>query len=310
MADTPFDNATLTKLMGTYGASPSAENMNRAREFFASNPEAAQRRAMGMRGSIQEDNTDVLGPMLDKLIADTSAPEPKGVVTVGEPTLDTVQNSTTPTRKTATAAPVATVSGKPNGPYRPGDGAVNEIDTSMQPRSIWDDLWKVIGGVTAAGALSRAPRDSTSGKPVPGLPAERALPEATYVGPMGRNEAPRPRRSGDIEAPGTADARGRTPSNSNSPIGADTNGGLPNAQGKIADRTLNGNVEDIGNSLESINNSKTATKTGKTAVMKDEIATENERAANLEEQMAKRLRDEDATRKLLKQGNKALGRRG
>jgi hypothetical protein len=99
-----MDEPTLARLMGTYGAPVNARNANMAREFFAANPDVAERRAMGMRGSGNEDNSDVLGAMLDKFVQDTGPAAPQ-IQQEQLPPLETVQNSTAPTRKSATAAP-------------------------------------------------------------------------------------------------------------------------------------------------------------------------------------------------------------
>ena len=66
----------IEQLLNSYGAPMNAQNANRAREFYASNPQAAERRAMGMRGSIAEDNTDLLDSMLEKHIQATALPSP------------------------------------------------------------------------------------------------------------------------------------------------------------------------------------------------------------------------------------------
>src|ERR1700761_1993269 len=78
-----MDDKMMTALLASYKAPMTAQNANVARQFFASNPDVAERRAMGMRGSGLDDNSDLLDAQLDKHIADTTIPD--GVVTVGQP---------------------------------------------------------------------------------------------------------------------------------------------------------------------------------------------------------------------------------
>src|SRR5882672_10336622 len=81
-----MDDKMMTALLKSYGAPMSAANANAARQFFASNPDVAEHRAMGMRGSAVDDNSDLLDVQLDKHIADTAIPE--GRVEVGQPILE------------------------------------------------------------------------------------------------------------------------------------------------------------------------------------------------------------------------------
>lgn len=78
-----MDDKMMTQLLKSYGAPMSAQNANAARAFFASNPDVAEHRAMGMRGSAVDDNSDLLDAQLDKHIADTAIPD--GRVEVGQP---------------------------------------------------------------------------------------------------------------------------------------------------------------------------------------------------------------------------------
>lgn len=116
-----MDDAMIGALLKTYGAPMTVDNANRARQFFATNPEIAEKRAMGMRGSGLDDNSDVFGAMLDQLIA-KSAPTTGSLAPVGENvervapakaapiapveevgnTMPTVQNATGQNRRNAT----------------------------------------------------------------------------------------------------------------------------------------------------------------------------------------------------------------
>lgn len=109
-----MDDAMIGALLKTYGAPMTVDNANRARQFFATNPEIAEKRAMGMRGSGLDDNSDVFGAMLDQLIT-KSAPVSEDVERVAPAkaapiapveevgnTMPTVQNATGQNRRNAT----------------------------------------------------------------------------------------------------------------------------------------------------------------------------------------------------------------
>ena len=163
-----MDEATLARLMGTYGAPVTANNANKAREFFASNPDYAERRANGMRGSIQEDNTDLLGPMLEKIVQETTgpapAPAPAGNVEVGPIEKAPVQQAAP---RQAPAAPVAAPNRQANYGMQDPPGAVNSLDPQVsnaspdQGKSYWSDiLMSLLGLTSVAGvaAMNRAPK--------------------------------------------------------------------------------------------------------------------------------------------------------
>jgi len=161
-----MDEATLARLMGTYGAPVTANNANKAREFFASNPDYAERRANGMRGSIQEDNTDLLGPMLEKIVQETTgpAPAPAGNVEVGPIEKAPVQQAAP---RQAPAAPVAAPNRQANYGMQDPPGAVNSLDPQVsnaspdQGKSYWNDiLMSLLGLTSVAGvaAMNRAPK--------------------------------------------------------------------------------------------------------------------------------------------------------
>jgi len=103
------NNQMMLDLLKTYGAAPTPRNIAQAQQFFASNPDQMERRAMGMRGSGVDDNTDLLGPMLDKLmaaIAGPSTPAPAPVQAVQQPPMQ--QPAPMPQRAAPSAPPVQT----------------------------------------------------------------------------------------------------------------------------------------------------------------------------------------------------------
>jgi len=181
-----MDDAMMSRLMQSYGAANNAANANRVREFGASNPDVLERRAMGMRGSGNEDNSDLLGPLLDKLMAQTDG-VPPGRVEVGAPevqqAMPTVQNATAPTRKSATAAPAM-------GPNMPmASGAVNPLDAPAAPGpqqqggSFWNDILTALLGTTSvAGTAAMRSKGGGGGTPPNNTPPnagkQKAQPRA------------------------------------------------------------------------------------------------------------------------------------
>lgn len=314
-----MDEATLSKLMGTYGAPVTARNANIAREFFASNPDYAERRANGMRGSIQEDNTDLLGPMLEKFMQDTAAAPATGAPAQLQPqqTMPTVQAASAPTRKNATAAPAPAMG--PNLPM--ASGAVNPLDAppAQQPvqrnGSFWDDvLTALLGTTSVAGAA--AMRNRGGAAPAGGAPnAAPGTPEATFVGRMGEAARNHPAASGYLQNPrpqiedlGTADQRynesGKTPR-----TGSGEQGKLPAPNKQITSQRPDGNYESTGKEVEGVNARRQAEKTARKDVLQKEIDSENESARTLQEQMRKRAKDEAATADLVKKAKRATGRK-
>lgn len=63
-----MDDKMMQALLQSYGAPMNARNANIARNFFASNPDIAERRAMGLRGSGLDDNSDLLDSYLEKMV--------------------------------------------------------------------------------------------------------------------------------------------------------------------------------------------------------------------------------------------------
>lgn len=113
-----MDEQMMRQLLQSYGAPMSAKNANIAREFFASNPDIAERRAMGMRGSALDDNSDLLGAYLNKVIAESTVPQ--GRVEVGSPQL--------------ADSPPASVNSAPAGTARPSKMDLNNDMTALTPK--------------------------------------------------------------------------------------------------------------------------------------------------------------------------------
>jgi len=119
-----MDDKMMQQLLQSYNAPMTARNANLAREFFAANPDIAERRAMGMRGSALDDNSDLLSSYLDKVIAESTIPQ--GRVEVGAPRLADSPPATT------NSAPAGTA--RPSPPSRPTKrGAENLGETGGEP---------------------------------------------------------------------------------------------------------------------------------------------------------------------------------
>lgn len=184
-----MDDAMVANLLKTYGVSqPNVRQANAAREFFATNPEIAEKRAMGLRGSGLDDNSDVFGAMLDKLIEQSA---PAGTVTVGEPekVMPTVANASTPNapRKKVEAprGGAAPNTEPPPGTVKTGRAADNTAGAGVGASvSNWfDDLWPALLGLAYRGGNKNGTTPDAPGKP----PAPYNGPEATFAGRMPRD---------------------------------------------------------------------------------------------------------------------------
>ncbi len=100
-----MDQATLSALIKSYGAKDIPENTNRIREFYASDPKAAENRLYGARAPSDESGGSrdmVLNAILDKVIAQTAAPS-QAIQQEPLAPLPMVQNASAPTKRSATA---------------------------------------------------------------------------------------------------------------------------------------------------------------------------------------------------------------
>lgn len=107
-----MDDAMIARLLQTYGAPATVKNANAARTFFATNPEIAEKRAMGLRGSGLDDNSDIFGAQLEKFMQEAEAPA--GRVEVGQPQL--AEQPTPQQRPVTRQAAPATMTNTPAAP--------------------------------------------------------------------------------------------------------------------------------------------------------------------------------------------------
>lgn len=160
-----MDQAQLSAIMKSFGAADTPENSNRVREFYAADPTAADRRQFGARGQSDESGGSrdaILNSMLDKVMALTDKNVPPSVEAT---TMPMVQNTSVPTRKSATAAPKGTApidpvmnAENPNlGPVPARNASSGERAASPEGIGFWDTLALLLGGGATAGAMMRSP---------------------------------------------------------------------------------------------------------------------------------------------------------
>ena len=169
-----MDDQMIARLLQTYGAQPSARNANAARQFFATNPEIAEKRAMGLRGSGIDDNSDIFGAQLEKFMQASEAEAPPGRVEVGP-----IEQVAPPQAAPAQRAAPAKMN---NMPAQPGQNRQAEYGPSTATGtagssgdgSIWDWLLPVLigGGAVAAGSRMKPPGEDGP------APKQKALPRA------------------------------------------------------------------------------------------------------------------------------------
>lgn len=181
-----MDTQMLTRLLATYGAQPTPANLNAAQQFFATNPEIAEKRAMGVRGSGLDDNSDVFRPMLDQVMAKTD-PQVDQVAQLIEQNQLPQSNAPAPAQRQASPSNKGNYGPGPSpsrqGNYGPGN------DSGGGGFGEW--LLALLGA-RATGGTTR----------VGGVNTNSPAPEGTYVGPM-KNVTPEtdPRLQGYIKGP-------------------------------------------------------------------------------------------------------------
>lgn len=188
-----MDDAMIQRALQSYGAANTPANIAQLTRFMASNPAAMEHRAMGMRGSVNDDNTDLLGPLLEKLVA-ASAGRSGAAVDTEPPVVANGNGAPAPQARVAPAPRLSDPNREATGrPLQPGGipGDLNAPGTPPAPAdsgSSWLDdlLLTLIPGYAAAAARPTAA----------GPPARIAGPQSTPVDPdvqrrLAGPEAPR-----------------------------------------------------------------------------------------------------------------------
>jgi hypothetical protein len=309
-AGAPMDETMLNALLKTYGAPNTVANANRVREFGAANPEILEKRAMGMRGSGLDDNSDILGAQLDKLMK------------ASDPALDAATDRGTwpgapGTQPTTPAVAAAT---KPNAPRRENKTYPNPQEASGTGQKItgepapvggdtqqggWlDKLWPLLLGVAAA----RQPLEQTAIDKRPALPAPdgggtKPIPEATYVGPIDP-------RTGKPYVDPRAPKVGYTDPRMD-PRGAAATAGATAPTPRLAD-----NISDLSRvptnepAPTTVTGDPALTEQARKAQIQAEVDAENAAAQRLQDQIMQREADKMRTQKLGEAAKRTLtGRR-
>lgn len=284
-----LDDSMVAQLLKTYGAPPSANNMNAARQFFASNPEIAEKRAMGMRGSGIDDNSDVFGAQLEKFMA---AADNKPTITKEElppveaPQTTNVARRAAPTNKTA----------PPDKKGTQYDG----VPTGGQAGTGGDftDWLLALLGARAKGGTTR----------VDGGPRASGTPEATFVGPM-RNVDPNsdPRLQGYPRS-----GQGALPAPQEKLTGPQASAAAPNAQGARPQGVLEDNISDLSRIKTNeppptkVEGDPALTEQARQRQLQAEIEAENAHQQRLQDQIQERLRAQKEAAATLKAGSRVV----
>lgn len=269
-----MDDAMIGRLLQTYGAPTTARNANAARQFFATNPEIAEKRAMGMRGSGVDDNSDIFGAQLDKFIQQSEAAAPPGTVEVGAPQVEAKAAPTTGTPRQQQAAPTSRQGNygdaPMNGASRQGNYDPPVTRQTARPGGGFglDDILTALLGLTSvAGAAKMAPNTE------PVAPKTKAIPRAV-----------------------------------------DNNGNLIEGPPEMRRLTYQPKLEDGGaqaradavDQTKTITNDPTLNEQGRRAQLQAEIDAENADAQRLQDQIANRNKNQATTRELLKSAKRTV----
>ena len=271
-----MDEQMIGRLLQSYGAPTSVRNANAARQFFATNPEIAEKRAMGMRGSGIDDNSDVFGAQLDKFIADSA---PQQQITQSElPPIETVQQATTPN------APRKKMEPSRQGEYGPGPspsrqgeyggGSVTRESARGGKGFGLDDILTALLGISSVAGISRMGPNPNA----PGALDDPRVPPAARQALTDQNaDLPRLTYQPKLEAPqGTENAARNDPR-------------VP-AQAKPSVVTSDAAL----------------TEQARRQQLQAEIDSENADAKRLQDQIAERNKKQNATRDLLKNAKRTV----
>ena len=275
-----MDDAMIARLLSTYdGAQPTVKNVNAARQFFATNPEIAEKRAMGLRGSGVDDNSDIFGAQLEKFMQSAEAEPPAGRVEVGP-----IEQVAAPTQQAVPRQAPAQMSNMPAQPgqSRQGGYAPPVTRESARPSGGFglDDFLTALLGLS-----------STAGRKI--MSGDRG-PQNTAP----RNQVPTP----------TTNENGQpfvdTPPRQ---VGADGRAPAPYAEDTPTQRRTPTSPQERSPAvpLQEPTGSSPEQKTK----IQAEVDAENADAKRLEDQIMKRQRDQIETKKLSDAAKRAIGRR-
>ena len=261
-----MDDAMIGALLKTYGAPMTVDNANRARQFFATNPEIAEKRAMGMRGSGLDDNSDIFGAQLDKLIAASSTPAQVAPVSEAPP-IETVQNASQPTRRSATVRENKTYPNPTEAQGTPNNvtGSTPAPAPTTAGGLSWNDILTALLGAS-----------SVAGRTI-----------------MGGGESPRPQKA----LPRAVGNDGKLLENP-----YPDNQKLLTYQPKLEE----GGANARANQSTVVQEDPTLANEGKKAQIQAEIDAENAEAKRLQDQIMQRNQRQISTRDLLKSAKRTI----
>lgn len=158
-----MDTATLSALIKSFGAADTPENTNRIREFYANDPKAAENRLTGARAPSDESGGSrdmMLNSMLDKVIAQTMGSLQQVAPQESLQPLPMVQNASTPSVRSATAARGPRgVAPNMEPQMQPGYNDNTEVTSGTigaPPASGDMSMWDMLGLLFGAGATGKA----------------------------------------------------------------------------------------------------------------------------------------------------------
>lgn len=284
----------MRDLLATYGKNIplNNKNVNAIREFGAANPNVLEHRAMRMRGSTLDDNSDLLSTYLDKVAEETAAPA--GRVEVGQPQLAPTQApAAAPRARTATPGPQL----GPNLPMNRGPN--DEISGNPQaPSDGGDSWWKLL--LAALGTTAAAGAGVGGGALVPGqerrMQGYQPNSDAESVGRAGS------RRGGVTDI---IDQNDKSLAAPDKKLTGPPNAQLENKSRRLENRTPDQNYESTGSEMDTINNKNAASRKANDAMVQRDVDAEN---AMLQEQLMKQNKQRQ-TEELLRRAGRAVGRR-
>lgn len=274
--------------LSSRGAPVTPENMNRVREFYASNPDLMERRAVGLPGGL-DDNSSVLDAMLDRHIANTSA----------APVTVQALPDITPKSEVPPPSPRGPTTKQPMAPRGRSGGAVSlPVDTasSTGAPSVADVVESAAFGVPPQTSAQGPQGDDGSLMPwllsLLGLSANTSRPQD-----LGPGRVPR----GSVTDLPSSDEliEGR--------VGSGT--ALPPPQGRIESRAPSENLESVGSEIDTVNQRNQTSRNARTQQLQADVDAENDLIMRQMMEREKQLQAQRRAQELVRAGKKAVGRK-
>lgn len=259
----------IRSILSAKGGADTPANIMSIKNFIASNPQQAEKYAMGMRGSSNnDDNMDIL--QLEKQMDKTNGIEPQGTVTVGDPQLAAPQPN-------VAAAPIAKQPPMMGPPLPTTTGRENPLDDAPQRGGpgvagdgggLWPLVLAILGGGAGASMYANRPNKNPSG-------AERGANIEQMA----------------LDGPKLDQKR----------IGYE-----PKLEDNMSDLSR---LKTSEPAPAKVTNSPELNAAGQKAQVQAEVDAENAGARNLQEQMMQRTAGQNSTRDLLKKARGVTGRK-